>query len=175
LPAVALVLALGGCGEAEEERDGAQGRSAPPAAPRPGAKAPAPGVPTSPGGDNSIQTWGVEAGTAERTRVTAIVRSFLDARAARRWAAVCSHLAVRVRREQERFGDASCPAAMASFAARARDSVLREEAEIEVLSLRVGRGHAFLIYRRPDGVWATALTREGGRWKVLTPTPNPIS
>jgi hypothetical protein len=63
---------------------------------------------------------------------------------------------------------------MASFAADASPATLREEADIDVLSLRVGKGFAFLIYRRPDGVWATALTREDSSWRVITATPNPI-
>lgn len=63
---------------------------------------------------------------------------------------------------------------MASFAADASTAVLREEAEIEVLSFRVGGGYAFLIYRRSDGVFATALTHERDRWKLISATPNPI-
>jgi hypothetical protein len=105
------------------------------------------------------------------------VRTYLEARAARRWARACSLLAVRPRREQRRFaGGASCAKAMASFAAGAEDSALREEAEMEVLSFRVAADYAFLIYRRPGpAIYATALTREGGRWKLITVTPDPIS
>jgi hypothetical protein len=62
---------------------------------------------------------------------------------------------------------------MAYFAtqAHARTSVLEEEARIEVLSLRIGGKYAFLIYRRSDGVWATALGRQGGAWRVISVTP----
>jgi hypothetical protein len=141
----------------------------------PGSKAAAPGVPTSKHGDNSIQTWGVEASHTEREAATKTVQTYLDARAAGTWIRVCSLLASKPRREQEQFGGgASCAKAMASFAADAEDAALREEAEIEVLSFRVDDEYAFLIYRRPDGIFATALTREAGAWKLISVTPNPI-
>jgi hypothetical protein len=140
-----------------------------------GSKAAAPGVPTSEHGDNSIQTWGVEASDAEREEVTRVVRAYLDARAARRWVAVCSHLAARPRAEQSRYGGGvPCPRAIESFNSQVPDGTLAAEARIGVLSLRVGGKYAFLIYRRTDGVWATALTPEGGEWKVISVTPNPI-
>ena len=145
--------------------------------PTPGSKAAAPGVPTSKEGDNSIQTWGLEASDAEREAATASVQRYLDARAARNWSTVCGLLAAKPRREQSQFGGgASCAKAMASFAANAEDSVLREEAEIEVLSFRVGKQYAFLIYRRPDRrIYATALAREAGAWRLISVTPNPIN
>jgi hypothetical protein len=144
--------------------------------PRPGSKAAAPGVPTSDEGDNSIQTWGLEASDAEREEATTTIQRYLDARAAGNWSTVCQLLAAKPRREQEQFGGgASCAQAMASFAADASTATLREEAEIEVLSFRVGDKYTFLIYRRPDGIFATALSREGGAWKLISVTPNPLS
>lgn len=131
--------------------------------------------PVSRGGDNSIQTWGLEASDAQREAASATVQSYLDARAARNWAAVCHLLAAKPRREQSRYaGGASCAQAMSSFAAKAQTSVLREEAQIEVLSFRVGPTYAFLIYRRPDGIFATALSGEGGKWKVVSVTPSAV-
>jgi hypothetical protein len=143
--------------------------------PQPGSKTAAPGVPTSKQGDNSIQTWGLEASDTEREAATATVQRYLDARAADNWSTACQLLAAKPRREQEQFGGgASCAQAMASFAADASPATLREEAEIEVLSFRVGDKYTFLIYRRPDGIFATALSREGGQWKLISVTPNPI-
>jgi hypothetical protein len=144
--------------------------------PTPGSKAAAPGVPTSKEGDNSIQTYGVEASSAQRAQASAFVQGYLNARAAGSWAKVCAQLAAKPRAEQSRFAKgASCAAAMASFAKEASGAVLREEARIEVLSLRIGPRFAFLIYRRPDqSVWATALAREGGGWRVLSVTPAPL-
>jgi hypothetical protein len=144
--------------------------------PTPGSKTAAPGVPTSEHGDNSIQTWGLEAPDAEREAATATVQRYLDARAKGEWGRVCSLLAAKPRREQEQFGGgASCAQAMVSFAADASTATLREEAEIEVLSLRIGDEYAFLVYRRPDGIFAIALTREDGEWKLISVGPNPLT
>jgi hypothetical protein len=144
--------------------------------PTPGSKAAAPGVPTSKQGDNSIQTWGLEASDAQRAAASKAVQTYLNARAARKWGTVCQLLAAKPRREQTQFAQgASCARVMASFAANAEGSVLREEAQIEVLSFRVGKRYAFLIYRRPDGIFATALAREAGAWKLLTVTPSPLT
>jgi hypothetical protein len=141
----------------------------------PGSKVAGPGVPTSREGDNSIQTWGLEASDAKREEATAAVQAYLDARAARDWSDVCSHLAGKPRAEQGRYaGGAGCAKAMASFAADASSAVLRQEAEVDVLSFRVGGGYAFLIYRRRDGVYATALSRESGSWKIVSVTPTPV-
>ena len=63
---------------------------------------------------------------------------------------------------------------MASAAIDASNATLRGEAAIAVLSFRIGAHYAFLIYRRPDGFFATALTRASGRWKLVSVTPNPI-
>ncbi len=153
-------------------------REAPPdlPPPAPGSKAAAPGVPTSKQGDNSIQTWGLEASDAEREEATTTVQRYLDARAADNWSTVCRLLAAKARQEQEQFGaGAGCAKAMASFAADASPAILREEANIEVLSFRVGDKYTFLIYRRPDGIFATALTQEGGAWRLISVTPNPLS
>jgi hypothetical protein len=184
LGALAAVLALAGCGGGGEGSPDAstasspqQRQEAPQAtlpAPQPGSKAAAPGVPTSEQGDSSIQTWGVEAGAGQRARFTTIVQSYLDARADRRWASVCALLAAKPRTEQSRGGGTTCARAMTSFAAGAAPATLRREARIDVLSLRRGGGYAFLIYRRPDGVYATALTREGSGWKIVSATPAPV-
>ncbi len=173
-PATALVglalsvLALAGCGGGEHTTTSTLTGL------QPGSKGPAPGVPTSREGDNSIQTFGREASSAERAQATASVQAYLDARAAGDWPKVCAHLAAGPRAEQRQLaGGASCASAMESFARGASTATLREEAEIEVLSLRVGVKYAFLIYRRPEGIYATALTRDGP-WRLLSVTPNPV-
>ncbi len=142
-----------------------------------GSKAAARGVPTSKQGDNSIQTYGLEAGAGERAEVTAAVQEFLDARAARNWATACSLLAAKPLTEYETLlkdstkkGIPACAEVMRVFATDVPDSAFAEEAEIaEVLSLRVDDEYAFLIYTRPDGkIYATAVAREGGSWKIVS-------
>jgi hypothetical protein len=179
--AALLLAACGGGGEAENSPTAAS-VPAPTASPQAGSKAAAPGVPTSRGGDNSIQTWGLEASRAERARLTAIVRGFLDARARADWAKACAYLAAEQRRSFAGLikggrGNAACAKAMGKMAAGVPARAFADEAEIlHVLSLRVGGGHAFLIYTRPGGkVYATALGREGGAWKVISVGPTALS
>jgi hypothetical protein len=174
---VSAGLLITGCGGSGGEGLGATATtdSAQNVAPRPGSKAAAPGVPTTRGGDNSIQTWGVEARAAMRVRLAALVKAFLDARAKAEWAAACAYLAADSRQTFERLvagksGNAACAQGMKALATGVPASAFVHEAEIEdVLSLRVGGGKAFLIYARTPGeVYATALGREGGAWKVIS-------
>lgn len=176
--AVAVAVALGGCGGDDESAT--TGTSASDGAaldrvPEAGAKAAAPGVPTSEEGDNSIQTWGVETGGKKREEAIADVRAYLDARAAREWDVVCAQLAPKARQEYVRIGKGSCARGMEAFFGEAPEQALREETEIDVLSFRAGGGFGFLIYERPDGIFATAVEPRGGEWKLISVTPQPLS
>jgi hypothetical protein len=133
-------------------------------------------VPTSRGGDNSIQTYGHEASDAQRVRAIATIQTYLNARATRNWLEACNKLAAKPHTELRQFAQgAGCAEAMESLAAQIPTHDLAEETHIEVLSFRVGGDYAFLIYRRPDHrIWATALTRERGKWKIISVTPNPL-
>ena len=152
------------------------------AAPVEGSKRAAPGVPVSRGGDNSIQTWGLEASAAEREEVTATLRTFYDARAEADWATACRFLAAPQKAEFAGFvrgksGNAACAEAMRGLAAGVPERAFDREARIDyVLSLRVGEGNAFLIYTRPGEaqVYANAFAREGGDWKVVSVGPSVI-
>jgi hypothetical protein len=174
-------VALIGCGTSEEAGDSGAARAGLPgqsAAARPDAKAAAPGVPTSRGGDNSIQTWGLEATRTQRIRITAIVDAFLDARARADWRKACDYLAAEQRQTfrrlvKGRVDRPGCAVGMETLATNVPRSAFVHEAEItEVLSLRLGGGRAFLIYARPNAkIYATALSREGGAWKVVSVGP----
>jgi hypothetical protein len=188
---LALGLWAAGCGgggggstsaTASPERDSAAsrpseagGEQSNPAPPVPGSEAAAPGVPTSREGDNSIQTWGTEAPAAARLEGGRVVRSYARARVAGNWALACSTLAEKVKREQAHITGAPCADVMASSAADGTSAPDPQEAVFRVLSLRVGDGYAFLIYRRSDGIFATALIPEGNSFEVLSVTPTPIT
>lgn len=175
------VFALAGCGGAGDQSGSGVATDQPLSRPKlpsptPGSKAAAPGVPTSKHGDNSIQRWGVEATVAEQVEGTAAVQLYLDARVEGDWKRVCDLLASRSRAEQSRIvGGLPCSRSTAILLAGTSRDRLAEEAEIEALSFRIGGGYAFLIYRRPDGIYAIGLTRQGGDWKVVSATPNPLS
>lgn len=172
----------------DEQNSSAGGRNESDSSPPPvsgdpveGTKEAAPGVPTSEHGDDSIATYGVEAGSGEREEVAAVVQAFYDARAARDWALACSMLAAKPRAELEQMlkgsegGAATCAEVMGALSQQVPTSAFAEEAEIEeVLSLRADDEYAFLIYTRPDGkIYATAVANEGG-WKIVSIGPAEI-
>ena len=150
-----------------------------------GSKRAAPGVPTSKGGDNSIQTWGTEASAAEREEITATLQAFYDARAAAEWAKACSYLAADQKTtfsgliRGRKSADAACAEAMGALAEGISPAAFDKEARIDyVLSARSGRRDiAFLIYTRPDSekAYAGALGEEGGEWKVISVGPTVLN
>ncbi len=146
--------------------------------PNQGTSAPAPGVPTSKGGDNSIQTYGTEAPAAERIAVAAAAKAFLDSEADGRWAVACTYLPSSTQRKMTRAAKRSpqikgggCAAVLGTMLARAPKPLLRSGSQIHVLSLRVKGSQAFVIYRNAAGkAYNLPLRREGGEWKVAALT-----
>lgn len=165
LPPIAiLLLALAGCG-------GGAGASSEPS---PGSEV-APGVPTSRGGDNSIQTYGREASARERFLLSTVVHAYLDARAAEQWRDVCNLLTEALRNEYEEVSRSrDCAQIMRAFTAPTPRVNLELESQIMVLSARIAGAQAFLIYRQRhsgEGVYAMPLALERGKWKVGLVTP----
>lgn len=147
-----------------------------------GSSAPAPGVPTAKGGDNSIQTYGLEASSSERVEVASLVQAYLGAQAAGHWSEACSLLSTRIRRNLEALGRRvkdhalGCEKTMAALTARVPRATLHRAAEIHVLSLRARGARAFAIYR--DGTERPCklpLVREGGSWKVAAVAGSPLA
>lgn len=199
-----VALVVGGCGGGDEEtttsasqaettiqQAGGEGQSfTKPKAeivdtttlpePKEGSKEPAPGVPTSKGGDNSIQTWGLEASAGEREQVTADLQAFFDARVNGEWARACSYLVARSRSTFEGVGggrgNAACGRGMGALNRGVSSRVFEQEAKIEdVLSLRVDERFAFLIYTRGDGMlYAIGFEHEDDAWKIVSVSPNEL-
>jgi hypothetical protein len=142
--------------------------------PNEGSKNPAPGVPLARGGDNSIQTFGVEAPSADRVAASRVFQAYLDARLAGDWALACSYLSGPTRTQLEQFGgqagrggSSDCAQVMRAFTEGVPKEVLRNAADIRVLSMRVEGGQAFLIYRDGEGLPSSVpMNEEGGAWKV---------
>jgi hypothetical protein len=142
--------------------------------PNQGTKRVAPGVPTSHGGDNSIQTYGTESQSSEREEAALIAQAFLRAEAAGRWGEACSYLDAKVReglealaRKAKGKGIEGCAGAMAALLAKVPEGALQKAAEIQVLSFRVEGDRGFVVYRDGTGKpYNLPLDREGGEWKV---------
>jgi hypothetical protein len=124
--------------------------------PNEGSKKPAPGVPLAKGGDNSIQTFGVEAPSADRVEAARVFQAYLDARLAGDWALACSYLSSSMKSQLVQLagrgdGSADCTEAMRALTQGVSKEALRNAADIRVLSMRVEGGQAFLLYRDGGG------------------------
>jgi len=142
--------------------------------PNQGTAAVAPGVPTVKGGDDSIQTYGVEAQSAERVKAARLVKAYLGAQAAGHWASACADLSAVILKKLElatrgapRIHASGCPGALAALISKTPPAIRRRAAQIRVLSLRVEGARAFIIYRDGEGrPYNLLLNREGAEWKI---------
>jgi hypothetical protein len=155
---------------------------APPISSRPkaGSKAPAPGVETVKGGDNSVQEYGVEAGESERTEAAIALQGYLNARATEDWGTACSLLAKKPTEQLEKIsghkaGCAEVLAATGKGAPSMPGSVIGE-----VLSFRGGgdiEGNpSYLIFTGPPGatLFSMPMYLQGGAWKVGLAQPSEL-
>jgi hypothetical protein len=158
-------------------------------APTEGSEAPAPGVETVKGGDNSVQTYGTEASEDARTEAAIALQAFLNARLKEDWEGVCAAFARPARAQIDKFieqleskgKELGCAGAMAVLDKGAAQSQLRQEAQItEVLSFR-GDGHvpgdpSYLIFiGRPEStLYSMPMYLEGGTWKVGLALPSEL-
>jgi hypothetical protein len=157
-------------------------------APIAGSTAPAPGVKTVKGGDNSVQTYGVESGASERTEAAIALAAYLDARLEGNWQAACEALAQRPKEELDKLaqqlqsqgkGAAGCAGAMEALGEGA--SQQRKAAPItEVLSLRSGGDvpgdPSYLIFTGPpqNALYSMPMYLQGGGWKVGLAQPSEL-
>jgi hypothetical protein len=156
-----------------------------PGDPTPGEKAPAPGVPVTPQGDNSIQTFGTEGAETERSQAEADLKTYLDARASGDWAVACEaaskqlteELAKLIERAKAKPGTEKpkgCAGTLEALYGKAPPKTLKQAAQIgEVLSFRIREdGYAYLIFKDPKGeVKFIAMADDEGTWKVNTTEP----
>ncbi|HWA55393.1 MAG TPA: hypothetical protein VG816_14580 [Solirubrobacterales bacterium] len=149
-------------------------------APVAGSKAPAPGVKTVKGGDNSVQEYGVEGDEAERREAAIALQAYLDARAEGDWPRACSLLAKPPTEQLEKLagGKADCAEVLK---ATAKGPPSQPGSEItEVLSLR-GEGGlpgdpSYLIFEGPPGstLFSMPMYLEGGAWKAGLAQPSEL-
>ena len=158
-------------------------------APVPGAKAPAPGVPVTPEGDNSVQTFGAEGETDPREQATATLKDYLMSKAAGEWARACAATSEEFKRELATMierahvkGDVQkpegCVETLEVLFGEAPKATLESAAQVgEVLSFRVkDDGYAYLIFKGAGGATKfIAMANDDGTWKVNTFEPAEFS
>jgi hypothetical protein len=154
--------------------------------PTAGAKAPAPGVPVTPGGDNSIQTFGAEGEETERQQAEANLKAYLSARAQGDWAGACEAASEPYREELAKLIENAkakqgaekpkgCPETLEALFGKAPAPTLQEAAQVnQVLSFRVEEdGYAYLIFKGAKAeVKFIAMADDEGTWKVNTVEPS---
>ena len=205
-------IVIGGCGGGGDEESNSkaateqvettteagqrqEGKEAPPQTPpepnpptaterTPGSRAVAPGVPTTKGGDNSIQAFGTEGQSEEAAQAAANLRAYLSARVAGDWAAACAVVSQEFRKQLEMLIERAkakgaqkpegCPETLELLFGKAASKALQEAAQVNrVLSFRVEEsGYAYLIYEDAEGeIRFIAMANEDGAWKVNTIEP----
>ena len=87
----------------------------------------------------------------------------------------CSYLSSSMKKQLESFGSQAqrggraldCAQVMKAFTAGVPEKALRTAADINVLSMRIKGGQAFLLYKDGDGLPSSVpMNEEGGAWKV---------
>jgi hypothetical protein len=151
--------------------------------PIPGAQEPAPGVPVTRGGDNSIQVFGVEAEASPRTQAVENLTAYLAAFEAGDWPRACAlaseeysqgltRLIANARARDGAQKPRGCAATLEALFARANEAALRSFRVGEVLSFRIEGAYAYLIYRNVEGkAMFIAMADDDGEWKVNTIQP----
>jgi hypothetical protein len=141
-----------------------------------------PGEPSAdfltPGGDNSIQTYGVEADAEERQAASAVLEAYMAARGDQDWEAACVQLSTAAVEPLESIvaAGSGCRATMAAISKRLAPSAWDNTMTGPIAALRRKGGSAFALYHGTAGSdYFIQMSSEGGDWKVaaLEPTAFP--
>jgi hypothetical protein len=135
-----------------------------------------------PQADNSIPTFGSEAGASDRSGAEAALRAYLSARAKGDWSTACAGLATALRQQTQALAGASakakgCAAIYKALAAGTPAAARADPLSGPVLSLRVKGASAFALFNDPHNQqYVMPMTLEGGAWKVtqLAPIAYPL-
>jgi hypothetical protein len=149
--AVAVVLALGGCGGG-------------------GSDSTTPGTAT---GTASLKSFGEEASPAERAAAAQVVEEFFRARRDGDSAKQCSLMSASTKKNLQEFGGGlseriqPCPKLVKSVDSQLAATTITQPGRIRVISVRVEGERGFVLYRDAKGAEAAfPVIREGSAWKV---------
>jgi hypothetical protein len=124
-----------------------------------------------PDGDNSVQTFGAEAGPDEREAASIVLERYLEARAVKDEGAMCRDLSGAPLEALESYAEASpplkgksCPEILAILnqVALPKPSTMTGP----IASFRVQGDRGFALYRGSDGDYFMQMVKEEGAWKV---------
>ncbi len=134
-----------------------------------------------PVGDNSVPTYGAEAGEAQRGFAEAALRAYLAARAGGEWSAACARTAAAMKRQLALFAGSSpgakgCVAAYEKLSGRLPASQRANPLAGALAAFRVKGPQGFALFYGPKGQkYMMPMKSEGGAWRVtqLAPIPWP--
>jgi hypothetical protein len=134
----------------------------------------------TPGGDNSIQSFGEEADGAEADAASAAVVAYMQARARDDWAQECAYLAAATVKPLEELAARSpqiegkdCAAVLEALAGGAPGSTRANTMTGAVASLRFEGDRGFALYHGTRGVdYFVPMVKEDGEWKVGALAPS---
>lgn len=126
------------------------------------------------GGDNSIQTYGKEAGGGEEAAVTKAMFAFFRAMAGQNYSKVCEGLSEKTREGVEQFlkvqhKTADCPTFLKTLlgANPGAAKEAKKAAEGSVGHVRIGEGNAFILFTPAGGKPSYfVMKEENGEWKA---------
>lgn len=134
----------------------------------------------TPGGDNSIQTYGEEADSAELAAAEEVIVAYLGARAKADWEASCEYLAKTSQEQVEQLSESSpqlkgkaCGTVIGALLAGLSKSALSNPAVNGIAALRVHGDHGFALFHGPKGAkFFVSVEKEDGEWKVSSLAPS---
>ncbi len=129
-----------------------------------------------PAADNSVPTFGSEAGASERAQAEATLKAYLRARARADWASACRQLAKPTRQGYEKLGSSSSkpnpPSCAQVLSALSKGADLSDPLTGPLLSLRVHGANAFALFYGPGHQqYMVPMNREGGEWRPTQSAP----
>jgi hypothetical protein len=125
-----------------------------------------------PESDNSVPTFGSEAGAAERAAAEASLRRYLSARARKDWVAACRDLAKPTREGFEKLDRTGAKGCAPVLAALTEEAGLGDPLAAGLLSLRVQGRHAFALFYGPgQRQYMVPMNLEDRRWRPTQAAP----
>jgi hypothetical protein len=121
--------------------------------------------------DNSVPTFGSEAGASQRDQAEAALKAYLSARAKADWASACRYLAASTRQGFEKLAKSSAKAKVSGcapiLAALSKEADLSDPLTGPLISLRVHGDNAFALFYGPHHQqYIVPMNREAGAWRL---------
>jgi hypothetical protein len=131
-------------------------------------------APAEQNAEESIESFGEEAGGSEREEVLTAFHGYLGALAEGDEQTACSYLAVRVTESLSQLAakakkPLACPQLLEALLSPQAGQIAKAQAEGEVTKIRVKGDTAFVVFHAPGArLYELTLAREGEGWKATS-------